>query len=548
MRRRKEGAFVATTATADDHTPGEPLFAIAFHGLAVELVVAARAPESDPLAIAALTQALQRTPIKAVSPQVIKRALAQCAESTDEVRVAIGAVAVDAGSDEACTILISVDGLAAYAIPTRPPVRIHATPTHAAPTDAPAQTPDASAQAPAAVGASPEASAEQSAAPAAIAAPTPEPPPTNIVTTALMRRMLTAAGVVGGLLDDVIADFGDGRPFTDIVCVAVGTEPVPGVDAALVYHFDPRPRLVPSQRDDGSVDFHALLTERFVAEGAVVATRQPPVPGVPGRSVLGARIDIPAVKDVDVRQVAGAATAVRGDDVVATSVGRPVLAATGKVDVLPVFDVPGDLDYKVGNVDFPGDVVIHGDVRAGFTIVATGSVTVQGLVEGASITAGHDLSISGAVGEHRSVFEVGGDLVAQYLHGAEVRAGGSVVVAREIMNCNVTARGRIATAARGRIVGGSMTADAEIDVGSLGSSGGTVTEVRVTSPLPSAVIRARLAAHPGVHVHVAGASRQLDDRLEAVSFWSVAASVMTLKATADEAEAHKAAEPASNAA
>ena len=41
--------------------------------------------------------------------------------------------------------------------------------------------------------------------------------------------------------------------------------------------------------------------------------------------------------------------------------------------------------YNTGNIDYQGDVHIHGDVRGTFTVKATGNITIDGLVEAAYI-------------------------------------------------------------------------------------------------------------------------------------------------------------------
>jgi uncharacterized protein (DUF342 family) len=209
--------------------------------------------------------------------------------------------------------------------------------------------------------------------------------------------------------------------------------------------------------------------------------------------------------------------------------------AAGRIDIVPVYEVAGDLDYSVGNIDFPGDVIVRGDVRSGFAITATGSIVVQGLVESATITAGQDLTVMGVVGERWSVFTVQGDLTAQYLHTTEAHVGGSVVVAREVMNCRIDAE-RLTMAATGRLVGGTVTVRAGIDAGAIGAANGTLTEVTVSSRAPSAVIRARRSAHAGVVIRVGGARHELADELTAVSFWDVAGMLVTLRAAADEQE------------
>ena len=63
---------------------------------------------------------------------------------------------------------------------------------------------------------------------------------------------------------------------------------------------------------------------------------------------------------------------------------------TGNVfQVKPVLEVPGDVDFSTGNINFLGDVNIRGNVLSGFTVRAMGNVRVEGVVEaGSSVEAG----------------------------------------------------------------------------------------------------------------------------------------------------------------
>jgi uncharacterized protein (DUF342 family) len=360
-----------------------------------------------------------------------------------------------------------------------------------------------------------------------VPAASPAEGPDPLLTTATLRALLAVARVTSGLLDDVIDAFGDGAALSHIRCVSLGRPLTHPVDGRLEYHFEVDPRPTPRQLADGSVDHHALLVQRFVTQGAPLATRHPSVPGVVALDVFGVATEPPPPKDVDLKQVVGANVALQGDVIAASIAGRPVLSSRGAIDVLPVFEVPGDLDYGIGNVDFPGDVVIRGDVKPGFTISAGGSVVVHGVVEGASITAGQDLSVLGTVGERISVFKVAGDLTARYLHTTEAHVGGTIVVAGEIVNCTLDAV-RVVTAPQGRIVGGHVTAEYEVDAGILGSRRENATHVTVTSRTPAAVVRARRAARPGLVITVGTARRAIEEELQPASFWSVGGSVVAL--------------------
>ena len=79
--------------------------------------------------------------------------------------------------------------------------------------------------------------------------------------------------------------------------------------------------------------------------------------------------------------------------------GKETYAAiSGKIEycnydlsVVNVYDVNGNLDMSMGNIDFNGDVNITGSVRSGVTVHAMGSIYVGGFVEGATLIAGKDI-------------------------------------------------------------------------------------------------------------------------------------------------------------
>lgn len=481
-------------------------FDIAFRGRSIDVIVLARAADEPAPTVDAIVSALKRTPLERAPRDLIGRSLESAADPSLEVRIPVGQLHASTDNPAVpCAILISADALAAFAVPA---VQVQRPEAPASPADAEPSLPAL-----------------------------PPAPMARVLSASVLRQLLATANVTHGVREDVVGAFGMGEPLTRITCVALGDAPVPGTDAELEYHFDRDPGLVPRERADGSVDFHSMIVERFVADGAALVTRHPPVAECAGRTVLGEALLMAPPRDILLAPLIGEHTEVRGDQLVATLGGRPITNAAGRIDIVPVYEVAGDLGYAVGNIDFPGDVVVRGDVRPGFSITATGSIVVQGLVESATLTAGGNLTVMGVVGEHWSVFSVGGDLTAQYLHTTEARVHGTVTVAREIMNCRIEAE-RLAMSSSGRLVGGVVTARSGIDAGTIGAANGTLTEVTVLARTPGAVIRARKSAHPGVVIRVGGGRREVSDELEAVSFWDIAGTVLTLRASAEEHEAH----------
>lgn len=489
-----------------------PPFEIAYRGNHVELVLHARGASTPPVDAAAVHEALQRTPLRIINRDLVDRTLTQHGDGGAELRVNVGQV-VPPVSDAPCAIVVSRDAMAAYIVPS-----------------APAQRPKTAAKPPSDP-VSPEAAAPSDGAGATV--PEGAAALDGLVTTEMLRQLLSSAGVTTGILDDVIDAFGEGQPLTDIRAVAHGIAAVPPVDTTVTHHFDTTAHAAPVEREDGTMDYHAAAVQRFIAAETVLATLTPGSLGVPGTDVYGKSIGVPAIREIAIEKISGEHTTVRDHDVIAEIAGRPVLTAQDVITVLPVFEVRGDLNYGVGNIDSPGDVVIQGDVKPGFAITAGGAVIIRGLVEGASITAGGDLTVTGTVGEHKTTFEVGGNLTARYLHTTDATVQGTVQVTGEIVNCTITAE-RVTTGSQGRIVGGSVSARTEIDTGSLGARQGVSTHIAITDNEPGVAARARRATYPGVVIQIGRATRAIAQELPAASFWEAGSSVIALRVTADE--------------
>ncbi len=466
----------AALPTAD---PPNPDFAILFRGRAVELVV--RPPDSagHPVTSDQILTALQDSPLDTIPIPRVHAAVTK----RSGLPVPLGEVEIPAGSTDPCVIKLAPSNLAAYAVPV------------------------------------PRGNDNPAA-----------PPP---IAASWLRERLDALGIRVGLQEETLASFDPPRELTDICCLARGRPPLPGRDGDIALAFDPNPRLIPLEREGGGVDFHAASRQRAVEAGALLVTHHPPQPGQPGLDLSGRAIPPPPVRDRPLAQIAGRNTEIRGDTLVATVPGRPVFNGQ-RLEVLLVYDVPGDLDYSIGNVDFSGDIVIHGDVKPGFTLTAGGSVIVSGVVESSSITAGHD--IGGGGGHAETALQAGGNLTARYLHNLTVTVKGQLTVAKEIVNCHVAAQ-RVITAPAGRIVGGTVVADDEIDAGILGSLKATQTHltVKAASSAPG-VIRARRAAYAGVTVHICPTFLAILNDLPGASFWDVDGTIVKLGPAADDKE------------
>lgn len=152
-----------------------------------------------------------------------------------------------------------------------------------------------------------------------------------------------------------------------------------------------------------------------------------------------------------------------------------------KISVLNVHQIPGNVGYATGNIEFAGSVVVRGDIENGFVVRAEGDVTVGGNVEGGSVYAGGNVTIRGGIaGQDRTVIECKGNLYARYIDHARIEVEGEIKGRDAILHSQVNAGQRITLESRkGMVMGGVVRARDEINVQVLGSKMGTATEVEV---------------------------------------------------------------------
>jgi uncharacterized protein (DUF342 family) len=215
---------------------------------------------------------------------------------------------------------------------------------------------------------------------------------------------------------------------------------------------------------DETVDLHEVSQFINVRAGQVLC--EWPTPPNPGRNVLGDILDPePCPFQLGDRV---ALDPQRASRIIATEPGCARFVK-GRLSVEQQLDIPGDLDFKVGNIDFFGDVTIHGSVLDGFHVRAAKNVVIEGGVGASHIEALGNITIKGGVnGVHKGKLQCGGDLRAHYLHMVTAECGGDVSVDVECHDSLVTAAGSI-TVSQGGIIGGQVTAGTDIQAGVIGA-------------------------------------------------------------------------------
>ncbi|MDD4837494.1 MAG: FapA family protein [Dethiosulfovibrio sp.] len=301
-------------------------------------------------------------------------------------------------------------------------------------------------------------------------------------SSAELKAALDVKGIIYGIDEGALLKIVKDKISDQWIEVAHGAPPIDGKDSEVEYKVEFGSAKPLDQGNDGKVDMKQLSTVTVVRKGDLLVTRTPFTESHDGISVQGKTLK--AKNGKDRKLPAGQGTVASEDETAlyADQDGHLVIRG-GVLDVLPVYVVPGDVDYSVGNINFIGSVEVKGAVRDGFEIKTTGNVHVSGVIEGARIETDGDLEIKvGVSAGNKGLLKIGGSLTAGYIDKANLEVGENIQVKDSIMHSDVSAGKNVASGiggGKGQIVGGKIQAGVLVHCVTLGSQMGTKTEVHV---------------------------------------------------------------------
>ncbi|WP_179298815.1 DUF342 domain-containing protein [Evansella halocellulosilytica] len=292
-----------------------------------------------------------------------------------------------------------------------------------------------------------------------------------------IEQFINEHGIKYGIHQNIVEDMKDGK-VTSPVIVAEGKKAVDGEDAYLKPIIPLNKNENIALDDTVKVDLKQVIEIPSVTQGTVVGEKVPSKDGISGMNVLGVELKPKPGKDMKLRPGKNTRINKEGTKVIATVDGQ--LSVDRKViHVYPVYEVNGDLDLKVGNIDFVGNVNIRGNVPEGFRIKAAGDIRIHGSVEGVTLEAGGSIFIhQGVVAQGKGIIEAKGDFTTSFINQGNVRVSRDVVVSQSILHSHIEAQGYVyCKHGRGNIVGGSISAGKGIEVNEVGNNMNTPTSL-----------------------------------------------------------------------
>lgn len=264
------------------------------------------------------------------------------------------------------------------------------------------------------------------------------------------------------------------EPVTDVV-IASGTPPFDEIPE----HLEIEPELL-RKKDENQwyndrVDFKKISPFVLVKKGEILAHLVPTRPGKLGSTVNGKSLPYKKAKIAQLKP--GKNTQEQADAVVASCEGI-FEYDNHEFWVNEVLEISHDIDYSTGHIDFPGDVIIRGEIHDGFKVRAGGSIYCARTMDASEVVCGKDVIVQqGIIGKREGVLKTEGRVKAKFIENCYVQAKGTISVEVGIMNSSVHTLDRVELGFKGVITGGKTYAQNGVTATQLGSQSGTRTEI-----------------------------------------------------------------------
>ncbi len=268
------------------------------------------------------------------------------------------------------------------------------------------------------------------------------------------------------------------HPHMTRVVVAEGREPVNGYDE----YFEP---LLSFEKQAGRIMSNGRIDYKEVGSIIQVQKNQEILQSIPavkpedgydifGDKVMAVKVDKKGLK--------------KGENLLQSGFDLSIYLAgidgcinieNGKVSVLPVAVINGDVGLDSGNIIFNGTVHVTGSVLPGFRVQADMDIIVDRDVEDAQLRAGGDITVKlGVVGKEAVKLVAKGNITAKFMQNAKIEAGKSVTVDDSIINCDIISYDTVTvTSKSGKIIGGKVAALYEIKAQTIGTQTETATSL-----------------------------------------------------------------------
>jgi uncharacterized protein (DUF342 family) len=303
-------------------------------------------------------------------------------------------------------------------------------------------------------------------------------------TKAQLEAVLKANFIIYGVHQELLSNIANNPKefLLSKTIIASGETPIDGENGYINYLYElDNNNKKPMELEDGTVDYKEVASINNVRKGELIAERIAAKEGINGKAVTGEVLFAKAGKEDRFKIGKNVVMDAEKMFLFAAIDGMITITDREKINVFPIFEVNGDVDYNTGNINFVGTIVIRGNVRAGFKIKADGDIRVLGSVEGAELDAAGSIEISaGIIGQNKGLVKAAKNVKSAFIQDGIVEAGEDVLVSQSIMHSTIRAgKDVICQGLKGLIVGGMIQAGEKVSARTVGNSMATTTIIEV---------------------------------------------------------------------
>ncbi len=291
-----------------------------------------------------------------------------------------------------------------------------------------------------------------------------------------MLRELEDAGVLYGILDEKLTELEKLPVYNQWVEVASGKPPVHEEEAKILLVNNRE------KKYSDTIDIIELSPMHTVRVGDIVAIKQSITPGKDGLSIFNEVLFAETAEDVDFVENEHIRISEDGKKAIALKDGS-VHIKNNVITIDELLVIPGDLSPKTGNVDFPGSVIIKGDIPDDYEVNVEGNLEVHGSIASSRLRIGKNLIVQrGINGKDEADIHIKGSLLTRFLESVTVRVEGDCIVQDGVLNSRILCDGRVIVATgRGRIVSSEISSSQLIQVRTIGSALGSNSTLNIIS-------------------------------------------------------------------
>lgn len=299
------------------------------------------------------------------------------------------------------------------------------------------------------------------------------------VTSQAILDALEQEKVIYGVQEETVEKLA-GRPVFNLkIKVAEGMAAIQGTDGTYECYVKRDEEYKPVFDDEEKIDYKNTSHFQLVSKDQVLCNITKETKGIEGKTVFGDPIPAKDGRKASLKEGKNTFISEDGTQLIAKTDGI-VKFIGNSVHVNDMLQVQSDVDILTGNIDFPGDVTVNGDVCSGFKVKCGGNLMIKGVIEDAEIESrGNVVVAAGINGGHGKKIKVGRELRSKYIENAEIEVGGDIF-ADYIIESNVECCGNIKlNGQKELIVGGTIKLRGELTAKDIGTDREHPTRISV---------------------------------------------------------------------